>query len=37
VKPLHHDLQDEIDAVLAGKIPAYRETKAIGCAIENAQ
>jgi hypothetical protein len=37
VKPLHHDLQDEITAVLAGTIPAYRETKAIGCAIENTQ
>jgi hypothetical protein len=37
VKPLHHDLQDEITAVLAGTIPAYRETKAIGCAIDNTQ
>jgi len=37
VKPLHHDLQDEITAVLAGAMPAYRETKAIGCAIETAQ
>jgi hypothetical protein len=37
VKPLHHDLQDEITAVLAGTVPKYRETKSIGCAIENAQ
>jgi hypothetical protein len=35
VKPLHHDLQDELDAVLAGATPKYRETKTIGCAIEN--
>jgi|SRR6476469_3914000 len=37
VKPLHHDLKNEITAVLEGDIPEYRETKAIGCAIENTQ
>jgi hypothetical protein len=31
----HHDLEDVLAAILAGKTPAYRETKAIGCAIEN--
>lgn len=33
----HHDLDKVLAAVMAGKIPAFRETKAIGCAIENAQ
>lgn len=33
----HHDLDDVLAAVMAGKTPAFQETKAIGCAIENAQ
>jgi len=30
----HHDLEDVLAAIAAGKVPEYRETKAIGCAIE---
>jgi hypothetical protein len=35
--PEHHDLDDVLSSVVAGKIPAFRETRAIGCAIENVQ
>lgn len=31
----HHDLEEELTSVLAGKATPYRETRAIGCAIEN--
>ncbi len=31
------DLEDVLAAVAAGKTPRLRETKAIGCAIENLQ
>jgi len=33
----HHDLDEVLAAVMAGKTPSFRETKSIGCAIENAQ
>jgi hypothetical protein len=33
----HHDLEEVLAEVAAGKIPRLRETKAIGCAIENPQ
>lgn len=31
----HHDLDDALGAVLAGKAPPARETSAVGCAIED--
>lgn len=33
----HHDLEDVLDAVVAGKTVQPRETTAVGCAIENLQ
>jgi len=33
----HHDLDEVLAAIVAGKIPRYRETRAFGCAIESAQ
>ena len=33
----HHDLEEVLAGIVAGKIPRYRETQAIGCAIENLQ
>ena len=33
----HHDLEEVLAAIMAGKIPRYRETRTIGCAIENLQ
>ena len=32
---LHHDLEQVLGDISNGKIPAYRETRAIGCAIES--
>jgi hypothetical protein len=32
-----HDLEEVLAGIVAGKIPRYRETRAIGCAIENLQ
>lgn len=31
-----HDLAEILDAIVAGRTPAFRETKAFGCAIEAA-
>ncbi len=36
-RALHHDLQDVLAAVVAGEPISYRETTAVGCAIENPQ
>ena len=33
----HHDLEEVLAAVVAGKSVRFRETKAVGCAIENLQ
>jgi thiol-disulfide isomerase/thioredoxin len=33
----HHDLEEVLAAVVAGKSVRLRETKAVGCAIENLQ
>jgi hypothetical protein len=33
-EPQHHDLADVLAEVAAGKVPQFRATKAIGCAIE---
>ncbi len=33
----HHDLEEVLADVAAGRVPRLRETKAIGCAIENPQ
>jgi hypothetical protein len=33
----HHDLEEVLATIVAGKVPRYRETRAIGCAIENLQ
>jgi hypothetical protein len=32
---LHHDLEDVLVSVVDGKSPKFRQTKAVGCAIEN--
>ncbi len=34
-QPTTHDLDDVLAAVTAGKTPPFRETKAIGCAIDD--
>jgi hypothetical protein len=34
---VHHDLEDVLAAVVRGKNIRFRETKAVGCAIENLQ
>lgn len=36
-QPTHRDLEDELTAILAGKIPLFHQTKAVGCAIEALQ
>jgi hypothetical protein len=35
VQPEHRDLDQELSAILADKIPPFHETKAVGCVIEN--
>jgi len=34
-QPTQHDLEQELSAILAGKIPPFHETKAVGCVIED--
>ena len=34
---IEHDLTDVLDAIEVGKTPAFRETTAIGCAVEEVQ
>ena len=34
-EPFHHDLEDTLASIAAGKNPPLRVTKAIGCAIED--
>jgi thiol-disulfide isomerase/thioredoxin len=36
-QPMQRDLEQEVSAILAGKIPRFHETKAVGCAIENSR
>jgi hypothetical protein len=33
----HHDLEEVLAAIVAGKVPRFRETRAFGCAIESLQ
>ena len=34
-QPTTHDLDNELAAIVAGKIPEYHETRSVGCAIED--
>jgi hypothetical protein len=34
-KALHSDLEEVLEDIAAGRIPPFRETKAVGCALEN--
>ncbi|MFL6354165.1 MAG: redoxin domain-containing protein [Bryobacteraceae bacterium] len=33
--PEHHDLDEELSAILAGKVPPFHRTKSVGCVIED--
>jgi thiol-disulfide isomerase/thioredoxin len=33
--PEHHDLDEELSAILAGKVPPFHQTKSVGCVIED--
>jgi len=35
IKPTRHDLEDALDALLAGKPVAQRETRAVGCILSD--
>jgi hypothetical protein len=36
-QPEHRDLEDELSAISADKIPPFHTTKAVGCVIEHSQ
>ena len=36
-RALHHDLEEVLAAILAGKRLTFRETQAVGCVLENAE
>jgi hypothetical protein len=36
-EPTQHDLDQELSAILAGKVPPFHETKAVGCVIETSR
>jgi hypothetical protein len=34
-QPEHRDLDEELAAILAGKVPPFHQTKSVGCVIED--
>jgi AhpC/TSA family len=34
-QPEHRDLDEELSAIVAGRVPPFHQTKSVGCVIEN--